>query len=280
MSAREYVRVYYEIVDDEKFHGLTLEQYGGWLRLLLIADASWPASGYLPSSNVVPDDVVDELVLRGIVDLAPGGRYRIHGLDKERDYRRRSATRGSDARWSDRMQPSNAAASAPQMRLHTEGRQKPNAVAMPSKDEQSKDEQSTTRAGLLNFTDVCATAWEQATGRTVLASGNWAATYVDDAIRRHGPEKVAAAIVVARSSFTHIPEPAALAAAVRQRLDPLPDAKASAATQRAGEEEKAAAAAARRNQVTLLRARHNSGMHADAEDNQCPLCSSASSTTA
>ena len=294
--SREYVRVYQDVVDDEKFAGMDLQAFGGWLRLLMIADAAWPASAFLPGPAVVPDDVVDDLASRAIVDLLPGHRFRIHGLDRERETRKTASSKASEARWMRAQSPSDAAAFSSRMRAHSapdagasnsqmrahsaavsDRIQQPDAAAfstrMPSKAKQSKEEPSNrAREGLVNLEEVATTAWEQATGRTILGSENWAASYIDDAIRRHGPEKVAAAIVTARSQFDHIPEPAALAAAVRHLLDPLPDARQSAAAEEEADREKDQAARDRANRRNLLRARHNSGHHVEASDPECPLC--------
>lgn len=268
--SREYVRVYLEVVDDAKFANLSLEGFGGWVRLLMIADAAWPASAFIPGPGVVPDHVVEDLANREVIDLLPGHRFRVHGLDAERQGRKASASRGASARW---MQP-HSERNANAMRLHSERNATASDTNMPSRAEQSKAEPSVARAreGLLNLEEVVATAWEQATGRSILGSGNWAASYLDDAIRRHGAAKVASAIVVAKTSFDHIPDPAAMTAAVRRLIDPLPDGRQIAEVERKVEAEKVAVAASRRNHATLLRARHNSGLHADAPDGECPAC--------
>lgn len=79
--------------------------------------------------------------------------------------------------------------------------------------------------GLPSITPAVAQAWLEATGRTILASGAFAADYLDDACRRHRDTAVAAAILTTRQGFTVIPTPQQLAVAVRNRLDPLPKAK-------------------------------------------------------
>jgi hypothetical protein len=88
-----YSRVYWSIVDDERF----AEVYDSdpalacWLRLLLVADMAWPASAPIPST--ARKSSVALLVKVGLVELQTGGRYRIHGLDAERNKRRLAATR-------------------------------------------------------------------------------------------------------------------------------------------------------------------------------------------
>lgn len=93
MSERAgYSRVYWTIVDDPKF--VTIydndRHLSAWLRMLLIADQSHPASAHLPRN--VRQSSVQALVDAGLVDLQPSHRYRIHGLDAERERRKALAT--------------------------------------------------------------------------------------------------------------------------------------------------------------------------------------------
>jgi hypothetical protein len=72
----QYVRVYYSVVDDERFTGVyDTPHLATWLRLLLLADAMWPASAYVPATERKASLVV--LVKAGLVELLPGGKYRI-----------------------------------------------------------------------------------------------------------------------------------------------------------------------------------------------------------
>lgn len=88
-----------------------------WVRLLLVADASWPMRPPLPRS--VKPRALRELVAVGLVIL-DGDAYTVRGLDAERSRRRDAARVGAQKRWdSDR----NANASA---------------GAMPRRDETSK----------------------------------------------------------------------------------------------------------------------------------------------
>jgi len=91
MTERAYCRVYYSIKDDPKFEGIREDDHhlATWLRLLMAADAIWPASPDLPASARRAS--VRALVAAGLVDLLPGSRYRIHGLDAERGARRELA---------------------------------------------------------------------------------------------------------------------------------------------------------------------------------------------
>jgi len=85
-----YSRVYWAIVDDPRFATI----YGDdrhlatWLRLLIAADALWPASCAIPATARKAS--VKALVDVGLVELAAFG-FRIHGLDAERGRRRDAA---------------------------------------------------------------------------------------------------------------------------------------------------------------------------------------------
>lgn len=98
MSEREYARLYTDLVDDPKFAGIYDDDhhFAAWCRLLMIAEGSWPASAHLPLN--VRRGSVRALADCGLIDIQPGGRYRIHGLDRERELRREKAQRGGRAR--------------------------------------------------------------------------------------------------------------------------------------------------------------------------------------
>lgn len=86
-----YVRVYYSIIDDERFADVYDDDasLALWLRLLLTADAMHPAPSPLPFG--IRKSALARLVKAGIVELITGNRYRIHGLDAERAKRHRQA---------------------------------------------------------------------------------------------------------------------------------------------------------------------------------------------
>lgn len=93
MSERAaYSRVYWSIVDDPKFVTIYDDDHhlAAWLRVLLIADQSHPASAHLPSN--VRRASVKALADAKLIDLQPNHRYRIHGLDAERERRKIAAT--------------------------------------------------------------------------------------------------------------------------------------------------------------------------------------------
>lgn len=97
MTAQDdpYVRVYYRVLNDDKFKPLTAAAWGHWVRLLVIADGMFPASAPLP--RWVEDAPLHELVERRIVDLE-GDYFRIHGMEPERSRRADSATFAADVK--------------------------------------------------------------------------------------------------------------------------------------------------------------------------------------
>ena len=93
MSERApYSRVYWSVMDDEKFDGIRedVRLFGSWSLLLVIADMAHPVPAYLP--RTVPSTCVSKLAAAGLIDLLAGHRYRVHGLDAERERRRVAAT--------------------------------------------------------------------------------------------------------------------------------------------------------------------------------------------
>lgn len=95
----EYVRVYQSVVDDPKFIGIFDDDhhFATWVRLLMAADALWPASCPLPASARKAS--VKALVAAEIVDVF-GSRFRVRGLDAERERRQSKARASAGSRWS------------------------------------------------------------------------------------------------------------------------------------------------------------------------------------
>lgn len=132
MSDRPYSRHYWDLVDDEKFADVYPDDhhYACWSRLLMIADQAWPASAHLPSTARRAS--VAKLAEVGLIELLPGGRFRVHGLQKERERRADHARKASIARWN---APGSASGNAPSIAGAS-------AREMPSKEEKSREEQS------------------------------------------------------------------------------------------------------------------------------------------
>lgn len=99
-SDGEYVRVYQSVVDDPRFAGIFEDDhhFATWVRLLMIAEKAWPSSAILPRSARKAS--IRALEEAGIIELAAGDRYRIHGLDPERQRRSDHARTAAEARWS------------------------------------------------------------------------------------------------------------------------------------------------------------------------------------
>lgn len=110
MSAAKdpYVKVYYRIADDDRFETIYNNDahLATWLRLLILADGTWPASAPLP--QWCKKASLNALVGAGLVELGTGYRYRIHGMDAERSRTAQHASRAANERWS-----GNAVSNAP-----------------------------------------------------------------------------------------------------------------------------------------------------------------------
>lgn len=75
-----FIREYPEVYDDDRL-------YANWMRLLVIADQAYPGDGIMPKRASTA--AVKKLVTYGLVELTLTDRYRIKGLDADRE--RRSA---------------------------------------------------------------------------------------------------------------------------------------------------------------------------------------------
>lgn len=88
-AERPYSRVYWDAPDDEKFRHVWADDraLALWLRLLISADQSYPHAPYLPGG--VHRASLTKLADAKLIDLVGDGRFRVHGLQAERE--RRSA---------------------------------------------------------------------------------------------------------------------------------------------------------------------------------------------
>jgi hypothetical protein len=96
---RKYVRVYYSVVNDERFAEVyhDARHLGTWLQLLLVADAMYPADAPIPA--YASRASVKALVDCGLIDLRPHSQYRVHGLASEREMRSQYGRNASAVRW-------------------------------------------------------------------------------------------------------------------------------------------------------------------------------------
>jgi hypothetical protein len=94
-----YSRVYWSVMDDPKFDGIRedVRLFGSWSLMLVVADMAWPAPAFVPPT--VPKACAVRLGAVHLIDLLDGHRYRVHGLDAERDKRSHSARNAAAVRW-------------------------------------------------------------------------------------------------------------------------------------------------------------------------------------
>ena len=140
-----YSRVYWNAVDDPKFATVWSDDHAlaWWLRLLLAADQSWPASAALPFG--VHRAGLKKLTDAKLVDVT-GIRYRIHGLDAERERRSQQGKAGAAARWTEAPPPplhdSERTPPAPLNGMHKEPGRNANGVPKEPDRNASQDEPS------------------------------------------------------------------------------------------------------------------------------------------
>lgn len=99
MTSRPYSRVYWSVVDDPMFEVIYDDDaaFATWLRLLLLADGTYPAPAPIPGTT--RRKPLDKLVEAGLVELMPGRRYRVRGLTAERERRSQTASASARLRW-------------------------------------------------------------------------------------------------------------------------------------------------------------------------------------
>lgn len=221
-----YSRVYWKAIDDPKFAKVWDDDHAlsAWLRLLVAADMAWPASATI--YHGIRRTALKVLCDVKLVDMQAGGRYRIHGLDKERAARSRQASDAAAARWDDD-EPPHPASNADGMRPHPG----PKPGRMPSQDEpsksraeQSQDEPSMSRGHADDVLDAMASV-EELTGRPFgWGQGSPIFDTLAADVRDLGLAKVIAEYraVKARSGSSPI-DPAGIVFGAHKRLFPIPD---------------------------------------------------------
>lgn len=82
-----YSRVYWRVLDDGRFDNVRsdMRHFGSWTLMLLVADMAYPAPAFVPST--VPKASLAQLTECGLIEMLPGGLFRVHGLRAERDRR-------------------------------------------------------------------------------------------------------------------------------------------------------------------------------------------------
>ena len=230
---RPYSRVYWEAIDDTKFATVWDDDHAlsAWLRLLVAADMAWPASATL--YHGVRRTALKALVDAGLVDMQTGGRYRIHGLDKERQRRSDDARAAINTRWHGRSDGAPAYTDEDYGRSSDGIPTYPNGSTerIPSQDEPRRDEQSRAetepsraehgaRAGKAD--EPYRTA-EELTGDFPVQRFEPNALRTLDALcdRRGIPAVVAAMRTVAPDIETQPPSPWQLVSAAVKHLEPF-----------------------------------------------------------
>ena len=92
-----YSRLYHSLMDDPDFEGVFESDrlFAMWTRMLMAADAFWPATAPMPHKS----PALSSLVERGLVIPLRGNRYTIKGLSAERERRSASARNAAAVRW-------------------------------------------------------------------------------------------------------------------------------------------------------------------------------------
>lgn len=219
-----YVRVYYSIIDDPRFVGIYDDDHhlATWLRLLLVADAMWPAPAPVPAGTRRPS--LAALTAAGLIELQGSGRYRIHGLDAERE-RRAAAGRAGGL------------ASGASRRRSTTDEQPPNdrSTTFPHRvepDETRRDEtrhDAQTRArpreagpnGHDQGPEETAYAWLVAHGAG-FPEGSGTYVHLVDLARRHGAEAVIEVFESFAATATRLMTGRQYVLGAENRLDRIP----------------------------------------------------------
>jgi len=170
---RPFVRVYHDdlqrdypaVWDDD-------HQLATWLRLLVVADKLWPAPAELPRREK-PSSIA-RLVASKILEILPRHRFRLKGLDAERQRRYDRAAGAAAVRWDS---PSNADASANAM--PTRAGAGPSALRPPLSDSASD----------ITAEDAVLT-WLASVGATVMPDGNGYHRELVTFVGRQGAAKV------------------------------------------------------------------------------------------
>jgi hypothetical protein len=126
-STRKYSRVYHDVLDDDRFASVWPDDacLALWVRLLVVADGTWPAPAPVPRK--AHRRAMATLVESGLVELYAGGDlYRIHGMTPERIRRSKQAALAADMRWHSISNANSNAPSIPPSSANS------NAESMPS----------------------------------------------------------------------------------------------------------------------------------------------------
>ncbi len=212
MSERPYSRLYWEVMDDPKFDGVRedVRHFGTWSLLLVVADMAWPASAFLPPFASKASLAL--LVEHGLVDVMAGGRYRIHGLNRERNERSAKARAAATVRHAGAAPPhSNRTASAVQPQSVSSA----NGLLDEYETSTRRDETSIARPPVTVVIDYL----EERTGRPYqFGAGSKVHECLSPDVRDFGPEAVIEAM---RADGTEHPDIGQLVFSASRRLHPV-----------------------------------------------------------
>jgi hypothetical protein len=126
-----YSRVYHSLVDDADFAGIYDDDaaFATWVRLLMVADASYPSPAPVPRS--AKRRTLMKLSDAGLVQLLPGERFTVRGLAPERERRSSKARNAANIRY-------ERERSASAVQPHSDS----SASALPRREETRKEETS------------------------------------------------------------------------------------------------------------------------------------------
>lgn len=186
-----YSRVYWSIRTDPKFESIYGDDHhlATWLRLLIAADATWPAPADLPATARKAS--VKALSDAGLIDLLPSGMFKVHGLDAERG--RRGAGPG---------RPPNPPGLGPKpdpLRPQPGPKPVPNGKTAEDEPSQGRDEDE-PRTGGARAPDPADVYWTL-TGRY---PNDRPLTWIDELTSKYGAEATIRAIATAHAADRNI----------------------------------------------------------------------------
>lgn len=197
-----YSRVYWRAVDDPRFEHVWHDDHAlaWWLRLLIAADQAWPASAALPHG--VHKGALRLLTESGLVEVT-GYRYRIHGLDKERERRANAGRTGGLA--SGNVRSTNVRRSfnhrSPIAESVGEPSQEETRQEEPRRDEhngraggEELDGIDLFRDGLPHLDEATLSLGRSITGKPAREAGDRQLDELDRQLGEYGPEKVRSAM--------------------------------------------------------------------------------------
>jgi hypothetical protein len=250
MSERPYSRVYWSVRSDDRFVGIYTDNdhLSTWLRLLISADAAWPAPADLPRS--ARQRSINALAESGLIELLPGDLFRVHGLDNEREARSTKARESVMHRYNDR---STTVVRPKDVRTTSQ--------AEPSLAEPSLAEPS--RAVDARPTDPADAYWtltgKYPTDKTL--------AWIDDLARQYG-----AGPVSWQMAHQHTLDDSAQTLLGRVRDALKRESRQLDRAEQDAEQDRLREKRATGVNIPLLVARHNHGQHADDPDPACPPC--------